>query len=77
MKLMQYEHCGIPAVCPGFAAGDSPNRFGYTPGKPPSIVAAIESALERRNDIKPRRFLSWEEVARRLLDPREFADTVI
>jgi 2-beta-glucuronyltransferase len=58
MKLMQYEHCGIPAVCPTFAAGDNSSRFGYVPGK-------------------PRRFLSWEDVARRLLDPREFADTVV
>ncbi len=77
MKLMQYEHCGIPAVCPTFAAGDSPNRFGYTPGNRPSIETAIDAALERRNDIKPRRFPSWEDVACRLLDPREFDDTAI
>jgi 2-beta-glucuronyltransferase len=77
MKLMQYEHCGIPAVCPAFATGDNPNRFGYEPGDPASIGAAIDAALMRRLDIKPRRFLSWDEVACRLLDPREFADTVI
>lgn len=77
MKLMQYEHCGIPAVCPSFATGDNPNRFGYAPGDPASITAAIDAALERRHDIKPRRFLSWEDVAHRLLDPREFADTVV
>jgi 2-beta-glucuronyltransferase len=77
MKLMQYEHCGIPAVCPDFAAGDNPNRFGYTPGDAASISAAIDAALARRHDIRPRRFLSWEDIARRLLDPREFADTAI
>lgn len=77
MKLMQYEHCGIPAVCPTFAAGDNPSRFGYTPGNPSSIETAVDAALERRNDIKPRRFPSWEDVACRLLDPREFADTAI
>ena len=77
MKLMQYEHYGIPAVCPTFAAGQNTSRFGYKPGNPPSIMAAIEAALEHRDDIKPRRFLSWEDVARRLLDPREYADTAI
>ena len=77
MKLMQYEYCGIPAVCPAFATGDNPNRFGYAPGDPASIATAVEGALARRHDIKPRRFLSWEDVACRLLDPREFADTVI
>lgn len=77
MKLMQYEYYGIPAVCPTFAAGENTSRFGYKPGIPPSIVAAVEAALERRSEVKPRRFLSWEDVARRLLDPREFADTVV
>jgi 2-beta-glucuronyltransferase len=77
MKLMQYEHCGIPAVCPDFAAGGNSNRFSYVPGDPPSISAAINAALAHRHDIRPRRFLSWEDVARRLLDPREFADTAI
>lgn len=77
MKLMQYEHCGIPAVCPDFAAGDNPNRFGYAPGDASSISAAIDAALAHRHDVRPRRFLSWEDVARRLLDPREFADTAV
>jgi 2-beta-glucuronyltransferase len=77
MKLMQYEHCGIPAVCPTFAVGNNPNRFGYAPGDTPSIAAAIEAALAHRHSIQPRRFLSWEDVAQRLLDPREFADTAI
>jgi 2-beta-glucuronyltransferase len=77
MKLMQYEHCGIPAVCPGFAAGDSPNRFGYVPGDRLSITTAIDAALAHRDAVMPRRFLSWEDVARRLLDPREFADTAV
>jgi 2-beta-glucuronyltransferase len=77
MKLMQYEHCGIPAVCPDFAVGDNPNRFGYAAGDASSIAAAIEAALAHRHDVQPRRFPSWEDVARRLLDPREFADTAI
>ena len=29
LKLMQYEYLGLPAVCPDYAVGASPNRFGY------------------------------------------------
>jgi 2-beta-glucuronyltransferase len=77
MKLMQYDYCGIPAVCPAFAAGEHAGRFGYTPGDPDSIAHAIESALAHRPCMQSRRFLSWEDVARRLVNPRAFADTEI
>jgi 2-beta-glucuronyltransferase len=77
IKLQQYEYCGVPAVCPAFAVGDSPNRFGYEPGNAQSIAAAIEAALEHRNAIKPPPFLSWEDVAHRMLEPRAFADTAM
>jgi 2-beta-glucuronyltransferase len=76
MKLLQYEYCGLPAVCPAFAAGDNPNRFGYAPGDPQSIAAAVEAALAHRQ-LAPRRFLGWEDIARRLLNPRGFADTAL
>jgi 2-beta-glucuronyltransferase len=75
MKLMQYEHFGLPAVCPDFAAGFSPHRFGYSPGDPDSIESAFRAALLHGRNPTPRRFLSWEDVARRVLDPRAFSDT--
>jgi 2-beta-glucuronyltransferase len=77
MKLMQYQHCGIPAVCPEFAVGNHGGRFGYTPGDASSIGAAVGAALEQRHTLRPKRFPSWEAVARRLLNPRSFADTGI
>ena len=77
MKLMQYEYLGIPAVCPTFAAADHPGRFGYRPDDQQSIIDAIERALAQRRAVRPRRFLSWDDVARRLLNPRAFADTVL
>jgi 2-beta-glucuronyltransferase len=77
IKLQQYEYCGVPAVCPTFAVGDSPNRFGYVPGDAGSIAAAIESALANRRAIQPPQFLTWEDVAHRMLEPRAFADTAM
>jgi 2-beta-glucuronyltransferase len=76
MKLMQYDYVGIPAVCPKFVVGDSPNRFGYFPGDFHSIKAAIEAAIAARQRVRPHgQFLTWEEVARRILDPQLFSDT--
>jgi len=75
MKLMQYQYLGIPAVCPIFAAGNSDRRFGYTPDDPDSMAQAIDAALASgRRDIQTR-FLTWEDVAQRLLQPRAFSDT--
>jgi 2-beta-glucuronyltransferase len=69
MKLMQYDHLGIPAVCPHFAVGDNPNRIGYTPGDSVSIRAAVAAALGRgRRAIRPRRH-TWREATQRLIDP--------
>jgi 2-beta-glucuronyltransferase len=77
LKLMQYEQCGVPAVCPTFAAGSNPNRFGYVPGDTRSIAAALEAALTHRDSVQSPRALTWEDVAHRLLDPRRFADTAM
>jgi 2-beta-glucuronyltransferase len=76
MKLMQYEFVGIPAVCPDFAVGQCASRFGYIPGDPDSIRKAIMAALAAKDRVRPRRdFLSWTDVAQRILNPQAFADT--
>ena len=75
LKLMQFEYLGLPAVCTDFAAGDSPNRFGYVPGDADSIERAMRRALARGRFAGAARFLSWEEIAQRMLDPELYADT--
>jgi 2-beta-glucuronyltransferase len=74
MKLMQYDFFGLPTVCPHSVTGGFSGRFGYTPGDPPSIAAAMALALaapHRRTRAIP----SWSEVTDRLLQPQDFADT--
>lgn len=73
LKLKQYEHFGIPAVCPSFAVGRSPNRSGYEPGNATSIEQAIRAAISSRFVPVPPP-LTWRDLAQRLLDPRLFAD---
>ncbi len=77
MKLMQYEHLGVPAVCPTFAAGDRDHRFGYSPGDWPSFEMAVRKAIACGRNATPRSFLSWDDVVRRLLDPRAFPDATM
>ncbi|MEA2934285.1 MAG: 2-beta-glucuronyltransferase, partial [Variibacter sp.] len=74
MKLMQFAAFGIPAICPNSVVGGRPGRFGYDPAEPSSIVSAIEAAL-RAPRLKPARFLSWEAVTERIVEPDRFADT--
>lgn len=74
MKLMQYDFFGVPAVCPQAAVGESSLRFGYQPGIGASIKNAIQAALAAP-PMAPRNYLSWGEVAERLIDPLRFADT--
>lgn len=74
MKLMQYRFFGLPAICPdGLAAGHS-DRFGYTTREPGSVMDAIGRALAYGR-FKGPPFLSWAEVAQRLLHPEHFPDT--
>jgi 2-beta-glucuronyltransferase len=76
MKLMQFEFVGIPAVCPEFAVGSSASRFGYIPGNAESGRGAVAAALAARGRVRAQRdFLTWIEVAQRILEPRGFADT--
>jgi 2-beta-glucuronyltransferase len=75
LKLAQYEYFGLPALCPTFAVGRAPSRFGYEPGNEESIRAAVVAALAAAGAVKPRKFLSWTEVALRVLDPERYPET--
>jgi 2-beta-glucuronyltransferase len=63
MKLMQFDHLGLPSICPEFAAGDYKLRFGYQPGSPGSIAAAFGRALDASANAAPAPAQSWREVA--------------
>jgi 2-beta-glucuronyltransferase len=76
MKLMQYNYLGIPAVCPDLIVGNGMGRFGYQIGDPERIKHAIESALAA-SQITPCPHLDWVEVKDRLLEPKNYEDTVL
>ena len=76
LKLKQFGLFSIPAVCPVFALGDAPGRFGYTPGDAPSITAAIAAALNNTTPIVDTS-QTWNDVVDRLMRPADFADTRI
>lgn len=62
LKLGQYRVLGLPAVCPEAVTGGYPERFGYRPGDPDSVRAAVRAALAHGRfpgvDLP-----SWREVA--------------
>jgi 2-beta-glucuronyltransferase len=74
MKMMQYDYFGLPTVCPFSVTGDYSGRFGYTPGDPESIRAAIALALDAPHR-RTRNILTWSGVTDRLLQPQDFSDT--
>lgn len=77
LKMAQYEYFALPAVCPTFAVGETPSRFGYTSGNTESIAAAMTAALATEGKIAPRNFLTWREVAERVIDPQAYPNTRI
>lgn len=77
LKLMQFEYLGLPAVCPDYAVGKNPNRFGFAPDNPANIEHAIHQALAHGRFVGDTSVLSWEQVAERLLHPERFDDTAI
>jgi 2-beta-glucuronyltransferase len=78
MKLWQYQYVGLNSVCPFFACGELPGRFGYDPDNDASIVSALDRALgATRFEPDHSLFLDWSDVVDRILSPREYADTKI
>ncbi|MBB5712146.1 hypothetical protein [Sphingomonas xinjiangensis] len=71
LKLAQYDYFGLPSVCPTFAVGEQPNRFGYNPGERASMVAttAVALAAAANGPMKGREFGSWAQVGERMLQP--------
>jgi 2-beta-glucuronyltransferase len=76
LKLTQYAYLRLPAVCPHFAVGSRPDRFGYTPGDAKEIEQALRRALDARVE-NPAPILDWDAAVERLLDPQRFPDTKI
>ena len=72
LKLAQFEHLAIPAVCPSFAVGESPGRFGYDPGDTASIVSAFTAARANAGLLVARPFPAWVEIARQVVEPQEW-----
>jgi 2-beta-glucuronyltransferase len=75
LKMAQYELLALPAVCPDFAVGDVTSRSGYCPGDAESMAAAMRRALGQAGTVTPRRFLTWDAVAERVLRPQDFPGT--
>jgi 2-beta-glucuronyltransferase len=71
MKLMQYEYLGLPAVCPFYAVGGRPHRYGYTPGDRASIASALDAA-ERAPRLRCAQVMSWTTVVQHLLTPEAY-----
>ncbi|NHC07551.1 GumK N-terminal domain-containing glycosyltransferase [Azonexus fungiphilus] len=76
LKLMQYDYFRLPSICPFEACGGRQNRFGYKVGDRASIEEAINRALNFNVDFETK-FLSWADVAKRILYPRNYIDTTI
>lgn len=74
LKLAQFEHFGIAAVCPDFAAGDVASRSGYRPADGGSMRRATERAFAQAGTVTPTRFPSWQDVASRVLVPSDFPE---
>jgi len=66
LKLLQYQAIGLPAVCPDFAVGDHPLRFGYRPGHVEDLAPAFERALNAGRHPMPAK--DWSDIAEQLID---------
>lgn len=66
MKLMQFGHLGLPAICPEAAVGRHALRFGYDVDKPETVASAIRAALAAPRIPVPA--LTWTDVTHRILE---------
>lgn len=66
LKLLQFGALGLPAVCPHFAVGHRPLRFGYDHEHAASIVPAIRAAARAKR--QPVAIPDWADVADRLME---------
>lgn len=74
LKLMQYDHFKLPAVCPHAIVCGCSNRHGYEPGQPETIAHAIRQALAApRVSVLAHR--PWSEVVQRILHAQAGDDT--
>jgi 2-beta-glucuronyltransferase len=69
LKLAQFAYLGKPAVCPRFAAGNRPSRFAYDLGNGDSMRTALRTALSHVGKVLREEFLSWDDVAKQVLNP--------
>jgi 2-beta-glucuronyltransferase len=74
LKLAQFDHVGLPSVCPDFAVGSFPMRHGYRVGDAASMITAFGEALARQDARQPRAFPSWQQVATMLIAPEGRAE---
>jgi 2-beta-glucuronyltransferase len=77
LKLAQYDYLGLPAVCPDFAVGAHPRRFGYRVGDSAAIKSALDAALRDPGPHPAPRARAWDDVALRLIAPQSYSDTKI
>jgi 2-beta-glucuronyltransferase len=77
LKLTQYDYLGLPAVCPHFAVGGHPRRYGYTPGDAHEIGVALNAALTDTSRRGVRHACTWDELLPRILSPRDFPEARI
>lgn len=66
LKLRQFNALGLPALCPDFAVGDHPLRFGYTPGRADTVIRAFRAAAAAPH--RPAPVEDWDDVAERLIE---------
>lgn len=67
LKLIQFSAAGVPAVCPTFAQGAKPYRFGYTVGDEASIEAAFRAGLACGR-FTPIPAPTWHDVSDQLVE---------
>ena len=54
--------------------GGIDGRFGYEPGDSSSIEDSVRDALNAVGHVAPRTFLTWKEVADRVIRPEEYPE---